>query len=119
MTYIQAGAIMQGGDKYTQREQILAAKKIYKLSLKALTVAMIAEHIVNIIAFVTRWVLWFGGVAAVMVSFLCLAYNTTAEYTVPITDTLKLELLLVIGIISAYIGYQLVERERRKYHDAE
>lgn len=112
MTYTQCRNILHNLDSYTDKQRDAAVNKLYALANKMLNIMTALEAVKSIIGSVTRLSLWFGGTTVVLMSFLKLAYNATAEYTVPIADTLKLELLLIIGLVSAYIGYRLMEKER-------
>lgn len=114
MTYTQCRNILHNLDSHTDEQKQVAIDKLYSLADKMFNLMAALEAVKSIIGSVVRVGLWFCGSAVVLMSFLQLAYNTTAEYEVPITDTLKLELLLIIGLVSAYIGYKLMEKERSK-----
>lgn len=118
MTYREVWQIMNEPGRYSYGKQLEAVSNYKKLSMKAFRYMYIWECAREIIKSLCVLAMWVGGVSATIISFLMLAYNTTSETPLALNKVLQLFLVMFMGIICAYSGYEIMKsRERERYRN--
>lgn len=112
MTYTQLSDILNNPSKYNKTDQTIAAKKLLIITHKTIHFLAAMEILKKILKLLIKIVMFYGGIAMTVISFIVLGAICTSEADVATKTIINEEITLAVGIVLAYAGYELLEEER-------